>query len=84
MGWGRQIAALYPACSRRCLRLLALMESADLRLTSGAGPHHHPVTRGRGERHNGFLISWQDWDPVDLLGCIYRAPDVMPSTMDVR
>ena len=34
--------------------------------------------------HNGFLTSWQDWDPVDLLGCIYRAPDVMPSTMDVR
>ena len=50
----------------------------------GAGPHHHPVTRGRGERHNGFLTSWQDWDPVDLLGCIYHAPDVMPSTMDVR
>ena len=50
----------------------------------GAGPHHHPVTRDRGERHNGFLTSWQDWDPVDLLGCIYRAPDVMPSTMDVR
>ena len=36
-------------------------------------PHHHPVTRGRGERNNGFLTSWQDWDPVDLLGCIYRA-----------